>query len=77
MEYFLLLLLVVPTLFLTFKIYIDKKYLLMNFWHIYCFLDVDYFFKKKLFIEFVTILFLFLVLWWAHGMWDLRSPARD
>ena len=32
----------------------------------------------KVFIEFVTILFLFYVLvFWPRGMWDLSSPTRD
>ena len=33
---------------------------------------------KSLFIEFVTLLFLFYVLvFWPWGMWDLSSPTRD
>ena len=32
----------------------------------------------KVFIEFVTIVFLFYVLaFWLWGMWDLSSPTRD
>ena len=32
----------------------------------------------KVFIEFVTILLLFYVLFfWPRGMWDLISPTRD
>ena len=32
----------------------------------------------KVFIEFVTIVFLFYVLvFWPQGMWDLSSPTRD
>ena len=32
----------------------------------------------KVFIEFITILFLFYVLaFWPQGMWDLISPIRD
>ena len=32
----------------------------------------------KVFIELITILFLFYVLvFWLEGMWDLMSPTRD
>ena len=33
----------------------------------------------EVFIEFVTILFLFLMFWflWVRGMWDLSFPTRD
>ena len=31
---------------------------------------------RKIFIEFVTILFYVLV-FWPPGMWDLSSPTRD
>ena len=40
-----------------------------------CFLTWTIF---KVFIEFVTILFLFYVLvFWLRRMWDLSSPTRD
>ena len=39
------------------------------------FFDVDH---LKIFVEFVTILLLFYVLFfWLRGMWDLSSSARD
>ena len=35
--------------------------------------------KKKVFIEFVTILLLLLyvLVFWLRGMWDLNSPTQD
>ena len=49
-------------------------------WVSYFFFNIYFFMWTilKIFIEFVTVLFLFYdLLFWPRGMWDLSSPTRD
>ena len=57
--------------------FIAKEQLFNVFFFLrFFFFDVDCFFK--VFIEFVTMLLLFYILFsWLQGMWDLSSPTRD
>ena len=60
-------------LILVFSPHNAKGFLFFFFFKTY--FDVDHF---KVFLEFVTILFLgFFFFFWPWGMWDLSSPARD
>ena len=60
-----------------------RPYLHMFSWTFFFFLKIFFFFFGcepffKVFIEFVTILFLFYVLaLWSRGLWDLSSLTRD
>ena len=45
---------------------------------IYIYIYLYYFSEFYIFIEFVTVLFLFYILvFWSTGMWDLSTPTRD